>query len=230
MNSDSGTQDGGAPPDGDGRSEGAGMVLVAVQQRHRLLREGLQPLLDGHDDIAVVGTATSGDELVELCEQTRPDLVIAEVDGTELDACAVGRQLRNVVPRARLVGLYKHLDVDRAREIRRAGFLLLFPRAGGVRPILNAARNVPQAVIPLRPAADASLPRLTTREVTVLELISSGCTSGEVGRELSISQKTVENHKQRIFRKLGVQNQAHAVSLAMRHGFIGVARASGVAL
>jgi DNA-binding NarL/FixJ family response regulator len=231
MDTEWGAREGSVPVRHDDATAGghASMVLVAVQQRHRLLREGLQLLLDAEDDVAVVGTATTGDELVELCVQTRPDVVVADVDGLDGDACVVASALRQALPTARLVGLYHHLDVDAARVLRRAGFRLLFPRAEGVAPILNAVRNVPQAVIPLRRAPTAGPPRLTSREVTVLELISAGCTSGDVGRELSISQKTVENHKQRIFRKLGVQNQAHAVSLAMRHGFIGVPRAGRMA-
>ncbi len=61
---------------------------------------------------------------------------------------------------------------------------------------------------------------LTTRELHVLHLVGAGYTSREISGRLDISHKTVENHKQRIFGKLGVQNQAHAVSVAMRAGLL----------
>lgn len=206
------------------------MVRVAVQQGQRLLREGLRVLLEAQDDIMVIGTAANGGELLELCEESSPQVVVAEVDSPGWDVCRVAAALRQRVPGVRMVGLYQALSVDRARDVRRAGVLSLLPRAAGMAPILKAVRNQPQAVIPLRPLEGPLIAPLTPREVTVLSLIGTGCTSGEVGRELQISPKTVENHKQRIFRKLGVQNQAHAVSVAMRQGFIATARTGELAL
>ena len=61
---------------------------------------------------------------------------------------------------------------------------------------------------------------LTAREIQVLQFIGAGCTSRQIGDHMRVSHKTVENHKQRIFGKLGVQNQAHAVSVAFRKGYI----------
>jgi DNA-binding CsgD family transcriptional regulator len=61
---------------------------------------------------------------------------------------------------------------------------------------------------------------LTTRELDVLNLIGCGHTTSEIGPRLGISPKTVENHKQRLFAKLGVSNQAHAVAVSMRLGLL----------
>jgi len=58
--------------------------------------------------------------------------------------------------------------------------------------------------------------------------VAQGFRTSEIAEQLDISLKTVENHKQRLFRKLDVQNQAHAVSVAMRQGLLpAVARAHG---
>lgn len=62
---------------------------------------------------------------------------------------------------------------------------------------------------------------LTNRELQVLALIGAGCTSSEISRRLGISTKTVENRRQNIFTKLGVQSQSHAVSIALRAGMLG---------
>ena len=71
---------------------------------------------------------------------------------------------------------------------------------------------------------------LTGRELEVLSLVGAGLTSNGVSHRLHISSKTVENHKQRIFAKLGVQNQAHAVSVAMRAGLMRPDRVIGMAV
>lgn len=101
-------------------------------------------------------------------------------------------------------------------------------RAGGMCDILGAIRNGSRAFKAVRPpAVGAPVPKaehgrmpLTARELSVVTLVGAGCTSREISVRMSISHKTVENHKQRIFRKLGVQNQAHAVSVAMRSGLL----------
>jgi DNA-binding NarL/FixJ family response regulator len=70
---------------------------------------------------------------------------------------------------------------------------------------------------------------LTTREREVLQLIAGGCTSKEIARTLGVSAHTVESHKQRVFRRLGVQNQAQAIAAAMRMGLLAPGSARGAA-
>ena len=70
---------------------------------------------------------------------------------------------------------------------------------------------------------------LTTREREVLQLIAGGCTSKEIARTLGVSAHTVESHKQRVFRRLGVQNQAQAIAAAVRLGLLSPGSARGAA-
>ena len=104
-----------------------------------------------------------------------------------------------------------------------AGVRSVFPRNAGITTLLSTLRSPPS---PSRTASPevAHLaerrPVLSRREVEVLCEIGSGSTTRSVATSMGISPKTVENHKQRIFSKLGVQNQAHAVALAMRQGLL----------
>jgi DNA-binding CsgD family transcriptional regulator len=98
-------------------------------------------------------------------------------------------------------------------------------RSAGLGSVLEVLRDrtTRRAVIPFtaprRPDEQGPL-SLTKRECEVLLHVGAGETSSEICRQLGISRKTVENHKQRIFAKLDVQNQAHAIALAMRRGLI----------
>jgi len=101
-------------------------------------------------------------------------------------------------------------------------------------PIISALRDPTVSRFPtLRAPSDktemSNSRGLTPREKAVLTLIGSGLTARKVAEELQISYKTVENHKQRIFTKLEVQNQAHAISLAIRRGLIAPDRMTFVA-
>jgi DNA-binding NarL/FixJ family response regulator len=202
-------------------------IHAVVQERRRLYRDGIAFALEGEPDLEVVGVATKADELLELCKDRRPDVVLMEVDVTEWDACRLGGSLLRIYGPLRLVGLYRSLDALQARDARRAGFAVLVSTLTDLRVLRDAVRGVRS--LEAAPTASGSPsgspsahrePRLTTRQLDVLRLVGQGSTTEEVGRHLGISPKTVAHHKQCVFRKLGVQNQAHAVSIAMRSGLL----------
>ncbi len=202
-------------------------MRVVVQQRQRFLRDGLGRVLDGHADIDVVGTVATAFDLIQLCEDHRPDVVLLEVDTPEGDPGRVATRLRRRTPLLRVIGMDGLEPEESPSQSRRWGMQAVIPRGGGSRSLLEAIRNtgamsrahsVP--TIDVRRGVDAETRRLTAREMTVLTMVAGGWTSREMSSELQISVKTVENHKQKIFAKLGVQNQAHAVSLAMRQGIL----------
>ena len=200
------------------------MARVAVQQRQRLFREGLAVFLGRQADIEVVGTARTAGELVRLCDEGRPDVVLLEVDVTDWDPCRLAAALRGRHRSLRLVGLPAAPDPALARRARHSGIETVLSRSCGSDAVLDAVRSKRTGrVMPLTRRGDTGevrAPRLTERERQVLQLIGTGATSKETSAQLGISRKTVENYKQRIFAKLDVQNQAHAVALAMRRGLL----------
>ncbi len=209
-------------------------VRVCLQQRQRLLREGLGQLLESEDDIEVVATAESADELAQACDELRPDVVLLEVEGAAWEPSRLVARLTRRASSPRILALYVSAAPGNARHIRQCGVRLL-SHQGGVVPILRAVRGEPAELTPVSSAGassagDRSPSSLTAREVSVLTLIGGGFTTREISAQLSISHKTVENHKQRIFCKLGVQNQAHAVSIAVRGGMISPERSLELAV
>ena len=198
----------------------ANCIVVAVQHRLRFFREGLRLVLDDVGDIRVAGTAVSGPDLVELCLHAPPDVAVVDVDGDPsgtLRSCAA---LSGYLPRLGFVGV--HGDEAELDPIRAAGLRLLVPRAAGVDGLLAAVRAAHGETAGPIGVVDAPRPRkdLTSREVDVLSLVGAGHTNEEISERLAISRKTVASHKQRIFSKLDVQNQAHAVVEAVNHGLI----------
>jgi DNA-binding NarL/FixJ family response regulator len=109
---------------------------------------------------------------------------------------------------------------------KRAGARATVPFSAGIEPLAMAVRarvvaSLPSVIdlVTRQPLPDVS-GALTPREIEVLECIAAGCNLREAGERLGISPKTVDNHKQRIFAKLGVQTQAHAISVAIRRGIL----------
>jgi DNA-binding NarL/FixJ family response regulator len=207
-------------------------VTVAVQAQQRFYREGLEMILAAEPDIEVAGAVRDARDLARLCHDRRPDVVLLELDAREWDTCRLAAALRKRHRSLTVIGMWT--DPDRALGYRayQAGIRTVLAHDGGVAAVLQAVRQRstrPSVVVPL----PAPLPpkvegpgHLTGRELEVLKRIGAGCTIHDISSDLGISAKTVGNHKQRIFAKLGVQNQAHAVAVAMRRGLLG----AGVAL
>lgn len=202
-------------------------MRVVVQQRERFLRDGLGRVLDTHADIDVVGMVATTVGLVDLCQGWLPDVVLLEVDTPRCDPRLVTRRLRQDAPRLRVIGMEKQHPDRPNPQSERSGMQTIIPRGAGSSPILDAIRHssaVSRAPslhpVDRRRGSVADGRRLTTREMTVLTMVAGGWTSRQISIQLRISVKTIENHKQKVFDKLGVQNQAHAVSMAMRQGIL----------
>jgi DNA-binding NarL/FixJ family response regulator len=127
--------------------------------------------------------------------------------------------------RRRVVLLDGATDADVLRLLR-GGADVARPTDGTVGALLDAAlaeetpvRHAP-VVSRLGPTEPAR-PTLTPRQLEVVQLIARGLTGHEIAEELGVRPKTVENYKQRVFARLGVQNQAHAVARCARMGLVG---------
>lgn len=205
--------------------ERAGSLRIAIQDRQRLYREGVALVLAGEPDLEIVATAASAAELVAATAEQDVDLVVLELDVEDWDACRLVAALRKRHPGLAVVGLLPGDDDELPARAYQAGVRSVFPRNAGIRAFLRTVRSLPSPSRTAVPAdrvvsLDERRPLLSHREVQVLGEIGAGSTTRLVAQAMGISPKTVENHKQRIFAKLGVQNQAHAVAVAMRQGLL----------
>jgi DNA-binding NarL/FixJ family response regulator len=199
--------------------EGTNSVSVVLQHQNRLVREMLAGHLVREPGITLAGTAPSGPELIQLCNLRKPSVVVFEADAprwsNERLVTLLGQSGRGM----RMVGLHDALPTAYVLRAYEAGVSALVSYTSGLEALLEAVKN------PLLPVEAARAKRvdghtLTERELQVLYLISAGYPPKQVATELGISLHTVENHKQRIFAKLDVHNQAHAAASAVRLGLL----------
>ena len=187
--------------------------------------------------IFVVGEARSAAELVERCRTERPDVVYAE------DRLGDGSEIESVLVLLMATGTRVIVVCDDPSPERLTRILALGAH-GYLRPdttpeqVLDAVEAVAGGAAVLGPAATATVleqwrrlrepggapggvpASLTVRETDVLEAMADGLPAKAIARRLGVAVKTVENHKIRIYDKLGVRTQAHAVSLAISHGLL----------
>jgi DNA-binding NarL/FixJ family response regulator len=207
-------------------------IRVLVVDDHAVVREGLRSFLDLQDGIDVVGDAADGVEAVALAQDLQPDVVLMDLVMPRLDGLAAMRELRELVPRARVIVLTSFLDDDRLLPVLRAGaagYLLKNAPPGEVARAVRAAHAGEALLDPVVAARlvetlardDEPVDRLTPREREVLVLIGRGFPNKLIARELSLSEKTVKTHVGHVLAKLGVTDRTQAAVVAVRTGLVG---------
>lgn len=199
--------------------EGTNSISVVLQHQNRLVREMLAGHLEREPGIILAGTAPSGPELIQLCNLRRPAVAVFEADTPRWSNERLVTLLLQSGREMRMVGVHDALPTAYVIRAYDAGVSALVSYTSGLDALLEAVKN------PLLPVEAARAKKvdghtLTERELQVLYLISAGYPPKQVATELGISLHTVENHKQRIFAKLDVHNQAHAAASAVRLGLL----------
>jgi DNA-binding NarL/FixJ family response regulator len=197
-------------------------MRLIVQHRKRLLREGIAALARGQGPIEFVATAETGAEVERAFAEDSFDVAVLELHAEEWDVGLLISHLTNVADDICTVVLHDGRRSDEARHAQRVGATAQVSYGGGAGALFDVILDEERGS--LAPVDDRrTLPSrqlLTPRERDVLVHIAGGLTTIESALALSVSPKTIDNHKQRIFMKLGVQNQAHAVALAHRMGIM----------
>lgn len=210
------------------------MISVLVVDDHGIVREGLTRLLEADPEIKVCGQASDGREALEQAVRTRPDVVILDITMPHLGGLETLERLRIAHPAAKVILLSVHGDppfVQSAVSLGAEGYLL---KNGPASEVLDAVRAVMRGgsyfsppvareiVEQLRSPSRSVDPfaALSVREREVLHLIADGLSAKEIGRQLSISAKTVEAHRTSLMRKLGLRKATELVRYALRHGLV----------
>jgi DNA-binding NarL/FixJ family response regulator len=212
-------------------------VLIADDQP--MVRAGLRSLLEGEEDVVVVGEAVDGEHAVRAVEQHGPDVVLMDIRMPVLDGLAATRQLVAAGFPARVLVLTT-FDLDEyvfeALRAGASGFLLKDATAeeliAAVRTLAagdailapGVTRRVIEAFAAAVPRASAGrddrLAGLSPREVQVLRLLARGLSNAEIARELFVSDATAKTHVSNVLAKLHARDRVQAVIVAYESGLV----------
>ena len=213
-------------------------IRVLIADDHPFFRDGLRVLLEATADMALVGEATDGDEVVTLAGQLQPDVILMDLQMPGRNGIAATRRVLEENPGVGILVVTMFEDDDSVFAALRAGargYLLKGADKEEMRLAIRAvargeaifgpaiARRLIQYFAAPRPyqlpeQAPAAFPDLTERERGVLDLMAAGHNNQEIADQLCLSLKTVRNYVSGIFSKLHVADRAQAIIRARDAG------------
>ncbi len=201
---------------------------VLLADDHAIVLEGLRRILE--PEFEVVGAVGDGRSLVDAFQVLRPDVAIVDVSMPALSGPDAVRLIRRSNPKAVIVFLSMHPDVIYAQEALNAGGAGYVLKNSAAAELLTAIRwalagrryvtpSLAEALASVKSEDDRGNLRevLTQRQLEILPLLAEGRTAREIAEVLHVSSRTVEFHKYRLMRQLGVRTTPELTRIAVKH-------------
>lgn len=204
---------------------------LVLADDHSIVLEAYKQLLEPEYD--VVGTASNGQELLEIAPALSPDVILLDISMPTMNGLDVTRQLRTAVPHAKLIFVTMMSEpfyISQAFDMGASGYVLKQSASTELLSALAAALKNQRYISPqpslevqdaietpwVKPEGFSS--KLTPRQQEVLQLLTKGCSTKEIASTLNVSTKAVEFHKGNITRRLGIRTTAELTRFALSQG------------
>jgi DNA-binding NarL/FixJ family response regulator len=204
-------------------------IRVVLADDHSVVRKGVREFLEEEPDIEVIGEASDGQQAVALATALKPDVIVMDIKMPLLSGVDATRRIRSVAPAVRVLALTAFDDDPYIFGLLEAGASGYVLKTAESSELVRAIRAVAAGQSALDPAIAPRLiarvaqpapsgESLTDRELEVLRLAARGLTNKQIGHDLDISDRTVQNHLANIYAKLGVASRTEAVTAGLQRG------------
>jgi two-component system response regulator DegU len=214
-------------------------IHIALAEDHVLFRQGLISLLKDYPEIKVVFQADNGREVMEQLKTVQPDILLLDIEMPIMNGDAVLSRLKQKHPRIKVIVLSQHTKESYVLEFMKKGARAFLSKYSDIEKIVEAIHSVNETgyyfesevseamakLISNKTSTvkeDINFPgvQLTERELEVLELICRSKSSREIAELLSLSKKTVDNHRFSIMKKTDTKNVLSLTTYALRNNII----------
>lgn len=212
-------------------------IKLLLVDDHAVVRSGLQMLLDGQEDVEIVGEADTASEAINMATQVSPDVILMDIGLPDMSGIDATREIKKHWPEMAVVALTIHEDEEYFFRMLEAGASGYVPKRAAPEELLTAIRVAASGEVYLYPSLakllvkdyftqenstvqESTLDGLTERQQEVLALLAEGATNAEIAEKLHISPKTVASHRENIMQKLKLHSRTELVKYAIRKGLI----------
>jgi DNA-binding NarL/FixJ family response regulator len=212
------------------------VTRILVADDHAIFRDGLRKLLEGADDVQIIGEACNGVEATKMLAKLKPDILLLDLRMPEKDGLAVLEEVNFDTLGTRVIVLTAaedDRDVVRAMRLGARGVVLKQSASDlllkSIRKVADGEiwldnRMTAEVIDAFKKSAEAGQrrekPLLSDREKEIVQLVAQGFRNREIGEKLFISEQTVKNHLHNIFDKLGVSDRLELALYAIHHRLI----------
>lgn len=202
------------------------MKKIVIADHHPVTRKGIACMLKKSKEFSIVGKVNNGDELFKNLEEINPDILIMEIDLPQLNGINVLRSIKTEYPQTRVLIFSTHPEEIYALRSIKSGAAGYVPKTASTKVFLKALKRIAKGGIFLNEeltstftsrnvgesSAISRYKKLSSREIEVLNLLSSGKRNKDIANALDINEKTVSTYKTRLLKKLKVDNLADLIN------------------
>jgi DNA-binding NarL/FixJ family response regulator len=202
-------------------------IRALIVDDHPVTRDGLRTALELSDEVSIV------EEAIDRVENLAPDVVFMDVRMPGIGGIEATRKIRQVSPDTRVILFTVDESRNAISEAIQAGVSGYLLKDASAEELVDAAKHAIEGKAVIHPQLTRAfieevqlaekrpdVAPLSKRETEILQKVAYGATTKEVARDLDISPHTVKTHLERIFEKLGANDRAQAVAIAIRTGIV----------
>jgi two-component system invasion response regulator UvrY len=209
------------------------VIRILVVDDHQLVRVGTSRLLADIEGLQIIGQAESGEQAIDMVKDLKPDVVLMDIQMPGIGGLEATRRCLRVDPELKVIALTVHEDEPYPSKLLGVGAVGYLTKNADVdemvrsiKKVMSGQRYISSEVaqhLALRPfSKEAASPFevLTSREMQITLMVIMGYGAPDISRKLSLSSKTVNSYRYRIFEKMGTKNDVSLTRLAIKHGII----------
>jgi DNA-binding NarL/FixJ family response regulator len=199
-------------------------IRVMLVDDHAVMREALRKIINAEGDLAVVAEADGGRAAIEVVGHTKPDIVLMDGSMPEMNGMEATRQLKQLQPSLKIIGLTLYEEAAYLEEMVAAGASGYVLKTGASMNVAKAIRTVAAGgnyfdkTVPCRSSSTSQdepiVEELSAEELAVIKRLADGRTNVEIAADLELTLPVVESHRAAAMKKLGLRSRAELARVA----------------
>ena len=213
---------------------GSDLISVFLVDDHELVRTGIRRILEDVRGIKVVGEAENGENAVHWCRDNHSDVILMDMNMPGIGGLEATKKILRVRPETRIIVLTVHSEDPFPTKVMQAGASGYLTKSSAPDEMIQAIRAVSSGQRYISPeiaqqmalsqfkSHDVENPfkTLSERELQIMLMITRGSKVNDIAEQLSLSPKTVNSYRYRLFDKLQINGDVELTRMAMRYGML----------
>ncbi len=209
-------------------------IRITIADDHPVFRSGLRKIIEEDNEIEIIGEADNGEKALGMIQELKPDIALLDIDMPKMSGIDVLKEMKKKKIDVKTIFLTVYADEDIFDEAMDNGVSGYILKDSAIMDVTDCIRTVDSGKYYISPSVSSflvnrrdrmkklesnkpALSSLTKTELTILKLLTEGKTSKEIGEEMFINYKTVQNHRANISEKLNLQGTHSLIKFAIEN-------------